>query len=216
MPGACLASFAIRSVRVEMTSESNVSTIYPPNNSLLRPLTSLDWVPSDRFPNVAATTKALRLLVDLLPARSSSLSRTARCRRRRDLPASWKTLALVPCSMTPAQSALRPMLPSAFPDGVGLCLFLYGAQSHGPIRSLSTLRLYGHPQRRKTRFQLYLRPWLGRDSHPQGFTFKVSAHGSILLNQAWAGAPGTSEGRKGRAKREREFWGSRCRRRMGE
>jgi len=35
--------------------------------------------------------------------------------------------------MTPVESASRPMLPSAFPDGVGLHGFLYGAQSHGPV-----------------------------------------------------------------------------------
>ena len=96
---------------------------------------------------------------------------------------SGKPVACVPCSLTPVESAFRPMLPSAFPDGVGLHDFLYGAQSHGPQRSLSTLRPWGRPQLRKTRFQLYLRPWLGRIGYPQGFNsrFQLMASSSTRL-----------------------------------
>ena len=100
---------------------------------------------------------------------------------------SGKPVACVPCSMTPVESASRPMLPSAFPDGVGLHHFLYGAQSHGPQRSLSTLRPWGRPQLRKTRFQLYLRPWLGGIGYPQGFNSRfqlMAASSSTRLGLA--------------------------------
>src|SRR5258705_12087382 len=87
------------------------------------------------------------------------------------------------------------MLPSAFPDGVGLHYFLYGAQSHGPTRSLSTLRLRVAPSPQDSLpavpSALAGRAWL-----PAGFQLEVSAHGSILLNQTLAGAPGRSGDRE--------------------
>ena len=98
---------------------------------------------------------------------------------------SGKPVACVPCSMTPVESASRPMLPSAFPDGVGLHHFLYGAQSHGPQRSLSTLRPWGRPQLRKTRFQLYLRPWLGGIGYPQGFNSRFQLMASSSARLGW-------------------------------
>ena len=98
---------------------------------------------------------------------------------------SGKPVACVPCSMTPVESASRPMLPSAFPDGVGLHHFLYGAQSHGPQRSLSTLRPWGRPQLRKTRFQLYLRPWLGGIGYPQGFNSRFQLMASSSTRLGW-------------------------------
>jgi len=117
---------------------------------------------------------------------------------------SGKPVACVPCSMTPVESASRPMLPSAFPDGVGLHHFLYGAQSHGPQRSLSTLRPWGRPQLRKTRFQLYLRPWLGGIGYPQGFNSRFQLMASSSARLGWR----TREiGRSGVLRgRERIFW----------
>jgi hypothetical protein len=105
---------------------------------------------------------------------------------------SGKPTAYVPCSMTPVESASRPMLPPAFPDGVGLHEFLYGAQSHGPTRSLSTLRLRVAPSPQDSLpavpSALAGRAWL-----PAGFQLEVSAHGSILLNQTWLAHQGDRE-----------------------
>ena len=121
---------------------------------------------------------------------------------------SGKPVACVPCSMTPVESALRPMLPSTFPDGVGLHHFLYGAQSHGPLRSLSTLRPWSRPQHRKTRFQLYLRPWLGGAGYPQGFDSRfqlMAASSSTRLGLAHQGD------REIGSRASPDFWVSRCR-----
>src|SRR5688500_9660779 len=87
--------------------------------------------------------------------------------------------------MTPVEPASRPMLPSAFPDGVGLHDLLYGAQSHGPLCSLSTLRPRGRPRHRKTRFQLCLRPWLGGVGYPQGFISRFQLIASSSTRLGW-------------------------------
>ena len=103
---------------------------------------------------------------------------------------------------------MRPMLPSTFPDGVGLHHFLYGAQSHGPLRSLSTLRPWSRPQHRKTRFQLYLRPWLGGVGYPQGFDSRfqlMAASSSTRLGLAHQGD------REIGSRASPDFWVSRCR-----
>ena len=65
-------------------------------------------------------------------------------RRRRDLPAFQESLVYVPCSMTSVEPTLGWMLPSAFPDGVGLDSF-FTRLDH----TARTLAIYasssGHP-----------------------------------------------------------------------
>ena len=108
--------------------------------------------------------------------------------------------------MTPVDSAFRPMLPSAFPDGVGVHTFFTGLNHTARPLAVyaSDTRSPSHPQDSLPAVPSAL---AGQDWLPAGFQFEVSAHG-FLLNQTWAGAPGRRGG--GRAA-SRDFWVSRCR-----
>ena len=94
--------------------------------------------------------------------------------------------------MTPVDSAFRPMLPSAFPDGVSVHTFFTGLNHTArPLAAYaSDTRSPSHPQDSLPAVPSAL---AGQDWLPAGFQFEVSAHG-FLLNQTWAGAPGRRGG----------------------
>ena len=108
-----------------------------------------------------------------------------------------KPNAHVPCSMTPVESALRPMLPSAFLDGVGLHTFFTGLNH--TARSLAVYAsAQGSPPAPQDALPAAPSALAGRGWLPAGFSFEVSVHG-ILLNQALLAHQGDREiGRIGR------------------
>src|SRR5258707_3298097 len=168
MSGACLASFAIRSVFVETISESGVSLIFPPNGSLFRRLALLSWVPSDRFPNVIAPIGALRLLDDLLPARC--LARPYRPTSASSRSPSFLEIPLRACPALRPRWSLprgRYCLPPSLTASASTSFFT--GLNHTARRARCLRFGSGSPLRRKTRFQLYLRPWLDGVGYPQGF-----------------------------------------------
>jgi hypothetical protein len=149
---------------------------------------SLGRVPSVWFPFVTATIRALRLLADLCFASFPSLCRTVLQRRRRDLPVLQDSRCvralLSDLGSSPPLVALQQVLPSAFPDGVGLGNFLYAAQSHGPLRSLSTLRLQVAPTAQDSlpAVPSALAGWV---SSPQGFVLRFQLIASSSAGGAW-------------------------------
>ena len=108
---------------------------------------------------------------------------------------SGKPVAYVPCSMTPVESASRPMLPSAFPDGVGLHTFFTGLNHTARLLAVYA-SAPGSPRAPQDSLPAVPSALAGRGWLPAGFQFEVSAHGSILLNQTLAGAPGRMGGRE--------------------
>ena len=144
MPGASLASFAIRSSLVETVLELGVSVIFPSNGSVIRRRSLLGGVP-----RVGSPASSLVLRRSDFPAAPASLAcallggSAARCRgERRDLPGSWGTLHGMPCSMTPvgpSRRAIRALPYSLAPrcclplaHDVGIHDFdISGLESHG-------------------------------------------------------------------------------------
>src|SRR6266404_4797234 len=138
IPGACLASFAIRSSFVQTVVEPDVSSIFPSSGSVSRhPLPStgsLGSVPPPRryygnartpghpsrlasFPSLGATT-VRPLLSPLPPAWGATLAGPGFVTgfpfpigrwKWLGLPGSWGTFARMPCSPTPAGRHAKPL-----------------------------------------------------------------------------------------------------------
>jgi hypothetical protein len=190
---SCRASVAIRSSRVEIGTEPDVSSIFPSHGSVsrraLRSTGSLGSVPPrrryyDALRLLAAHPTALRCLRLAVPPQFSS-------RRRRGLPSSSATLMRAcPGSSTPAEPreqdlrdwpSLRiapPVLPSGSTASSASTTWKFRGPIPQPTRSLSTLRGHGRPctslRPRKTRFRLAVLPWPD-GLQPAGSRYQVSA-----------------------------------------
>lgn len=100
----------------------------------------------------------------------------------------------VPCSMTSVEPGSGPVLPSAFPDGVGLDI-LYAARSHGPHTHCLRFTM-GSPLRCKTRFRLcFPRLWPGEIGCSRGyssrFQFMTFSSSGVSLAHQGAEEPGS-------------------------
>ena len=148
-------------------------------------------VRSRRRPN--ATAAGQGLWINRLAPRSGLV------RRRQGLPGSWGTPCVHALLSDPGGDLC------ARPSRRFSAAFRYfhhvGSHDHPlrgsitrPAHSLSTLRRYGHPQPRKTRFRL-LASFAGRDCLPAGFHRKVSERLHLFLpTQASPGAQKSGRG----------------------